>query len=268
MQMKDSVHINSGIYTFTNVLAGVYVIYSHPDTTLYPNAMATYYGDTINWWFAKTVTVTCAKTYTLSIKMKDETAASGKGSVSGTLNDFPSTPLAGVDINLGKTGGTFVMQTKTDNLGFYEFEKIDTGNYTIYVDIPGLPMDSTHQIVITATDTVFTQKNYFADLTKVFVDPASFVFQIQTENNFPVKVYPNPYSGFTNIEYTLEKTQNVSVEVYNLLGEKIHTTSYIQTPGMHRFRFSAAEYGYPEGTYLLRLQTENSSSVTRLVEIK
>ena len=54
----------------------------------------------------------------------------------------------------------------TDSTGYYQFDSLPIGGYTIYVDIPNLPMDSTRSVVITGADSSL-QNNYCPQPTMI-----------------------------------------------------------------------------------------------------
>ncbi len=58
--------------------------------------------------------------------------------------------------------------------------------------------------------------------------PGIIITDIHTDIFFPIgnilkQNYPNPFNLLTNIEYSLEKSSNVKINIYNSLGQKIKT---------------------------------------------
>ncbi len=85
-------------------------------------------------------------------------------------------------------------------------------------------------------------------------------------NNF--KVSPNPYQAETNISYKLEKKSNVSLEVYNMLGERIISlVNDTQTPGYFEYPFNSKDLGLTNGMYLVQLNIDGQTSTTKIVEM-
>jgi hypothetical protein len=79
-----------------------------------------------------------------------------------------------------------------------------------------------------------------------------------------LKVFPNPYSGHTNIYYTLTKPGNIRLEIVNLLGQKVLVLQDgAQEQGDYKQTFSARELGLPAGMYYLRYEYNNMGVVTR-----
>jgi hypothetical protein len=81
-----------------------------------------------------------------------------------------------------------------------------------------------------------------------------------------LEVYPNPFQGQSSISYSLGQKSNVSLEIYNLLGEKQLTIldNEIQAAGLHKYDFSLATTGKASGIYFIRL-ISGSSVVTKQV---
>lgn len=68
--------------------------------------------------------------------------------------------------------------------------------------------------------------------------------------------YPNPFSGLTNIDVFMTKQENLSVEVYNMMGQKVFEKSYgILTPGNHRL---TVNLNAGKGIYLYRVKAGDS----------
>ncbi len=42
-------------------------------------------------------------------------------------------------------------------------------------------------------------------------------------NGVSFEMYPNPTNKLTNLSYSLEQSQNVNVQVYNMLGENVYS---------------------------------------------
>jgi len=65
--------------------------------------------------------------------------------------------------------------------------------------------------------------------------------------------FPNPFYQTTRISYSLQKSGNVSLKVYNLVGEEIYTlVNEFQVAGTYSTIFDA--HHHPGGIYLYKLQ--------------
>lgn len=72
----------------------------------------------------------------------------------------------------------------------------------------------------------------------VMVDPNS-VGEINEINEFDFKLeqnYPNPFNGMTKINYSLSSPDNVTMQIYNILGEMIFFKDFgYQSAGAHQY---------------------------------
>ncbi|HIO72867.1 MAG TPA: PKD domain-containing protein, partial [Flavobacteriales bacterium] len=90
-----------------------------------------------------------------------------------------------------------------------------------------------------------------------------------SDNTIAMSVFPNPYSGETQIVYSLVTDAHITLEVFNILGERIITlANEQQNIGEHRYEFGAVRLGYPNGIYLVKLTANNQVHFERLVELK
>ena len=79
-----------------------------------------------------------------------------------------------------------------------------------------------------------------------------------------VKNFPNPFSQFTNIEYTLDNSANVSLEVYDLTGAVVFSTQAgQQMPGTHTIQVDGS--GLAEGIYYYSLNVNGGTITKKMV---
>ena len=82
-----------------------------------------------------------------------------------------------------------------------------------------------------------------------------------------VAIYPNPYSGNTTITYTLNKKSDVSIEVYNTIGQKMETpVNAAQAAGKYKYNFSAKQKGNATGIYFVKIVVDGQITMKRIVE--
>ncbi len=96
----------------------------------------------------------------------------------------------------------------------------------------------------------------------------SYVANASVEQ-FSLNIYPNPFSGYTTISYLLKDNSDVTLELYNLVGEKVSSLiNTKQTVGPHIFKLNTIESGLNSGIYLLKFKSGNNVVVRKLIQIK
>lgn len=77
--------------------------------------------------------------------------------------------------------------------------------------------------------------------------------EIKKVDLLKLEASPNPYPEQLTIEYDLREKSFVNIEVYDLLGVKIHTlANETKEKGNYLQDFSAKSLGYDSGIYLLK----------------
>ena len=273
---------NFGGYTFTGIIPDDYLIIAEADTLLYSNVVATFHDSTNHWQQATIVTANCNDTITnINVGLIDFPTNIAFGHISGKIQKggpgktgFAGIPFPGVDISLEDFPGGMVKGfTTTDDSGYYEFNNVEEGQYTLYINIPGLDMDSTYTIEITVSsgDTIFPDLNFHVDTTigagMIFVDTTillGLVNYFGTDELFTV--YPNPFKEFTTIAYSLEEKGDVTIELYNVFGQKTKTLYQgKKSAGDFTYRLSAMDAGFSSGVYFVKLTLNNQIQVQRII---
>ena len=92
---------------------------------------------------------------------------------------------------------------------------------------------------------------------------------VEVDENFDVKVFPNPYTDKTNIAYALTKKSKVHIEIFNAIGVKVaDLVNGDQFAGSYKLQFSAADYGFSSGVYYLRMNVDGQLYTKKMVEVK
>ena len=79
--------------------------------------------------------------------------------------------------------------------------------------------------------------------------------------------YPNPFNPVTIIKYGLPKTQNITLEIYNILGQKVLTLfDGLQNAGYHSVTLDASQL--PSGVYVYSIWSEEGVESKLLTLIK
>jgi hypothetical protein len=79
--------------------------------------------------------------------------------------------------------------------------------------------------------------------------------------------YPNPFNPSTTIEFDLPKTSEVTLKIYNILGEEVTTllsTSLLS--GSYKYEWDAS--GLASGVYLYRLEAADFVRTRKMILMK
>jgi hypothetical protein len=84
--------------------------------------------------------------------------------------------------------------------------------------------------------------------------------------------YPNPFNPETNIEFSLPKEQDVSVSVFNLLGQQVRTlVNSRMAAGNHTVRWDGKNdngANVPSGIYFYKMYTPEFSKTNKMVMVR
>ena len=79
--------------------------------------------------------------------------------------------------------------------------------------------------------------------------------------------YPNPFNPSTEINYTLAKSGNITLKVYNLLGSEVATlVDGFMEAGKHSVKFSAKDF--TSGVYFYTIKADNFTSTRKMLLLK
>ena len=79
--------------------------------------------------------------------------------------------------------------------------------------------------------------------------------------------YPNPFNPATQIEFALPRESRVTLEVFNLLGQRVATlVDEVRAVGYHTVSFNASSL--PSGLYLYRMVADQTSFIRKMMLVK
>lgn len=104
-----------------------------------------------------------------------------------------------------------------------------------------------------------------------FVIPTD-VKEIASKKDLSIQLfqnYPNPFNPTTTIRFEVAKVQNVKIELFNALGQKV-TELYndIAHPGVYAVDLNAGALKLASGVYYYKIQTAEFSSTKKMVLMK
>jgi hypothetical protein len=107
--------------------------------------------------------------------------------------------------------------------------------------------------------------SHIYDITLTNIEEESDSYNIPSQ--FTISCYPNPFNNSTRINIELNYFDRISLDVYNVLGEKISTIYNGElNAGIHSFRFNANDY--PSGIYFVRASNEKHAKLIKIIHQK
>lgn len=262
-----------GDYTLMGLRSGYWKVFAYGDTTY----AFEWYNDKDTWADADSVSVTAPGT----ISDKDFSLEVG-GSISGHVYSTEKGPLSGCEV-VAYESSTYLQYlwftAKGDTTiadGSYKIGGLRTGDYYVvamtecdmiwYNDKPTPEQaDLVHVTMSGETSGI----NF--NLPSAVEDEEDQTVSRPTEFELSQN-YPNPFNPGTEIEYTLCKPTQVSLQIYNLLGQKVKTlvNEYQPASSYHIVWDGKNEQGKiaSSGIYFYRLEVNGISQTKRMVLLK
>lgn len=277
---KTQLNVN-GTYQFDSIPYGEYRIAVRPTPSVYPNSLITYFGDTTDWISATAIITTTLTSPGHKIHLHGHLPPSGSNSIHGTLmqnlgiqrsanadNMMASNPIPGVGIVVKRNPGSSTARTVlTDSNGDYDLGSLEDGGYVLFVDIPGMHMTGTYSFNVSGTASV-TGLNYTAGTDSIHPDNLQIgIRELKNSKGGFMTAYPNPFNSQATILLDLKESGVLTLEVYNLLGEKISVLDKgLKQQGTYTYTFSAKKLNYSSGIYFVKLTIGNKTDVIKLIQ--
>lgn len=150
-----------------------------------------------------------------------------------------------------------------DSEGNFKLGVEGYGNYELLLSAPD-KQDEIHQIVVDEQ----------SGLTiKVELTPNSIIDKpVGTARSFKLhSAYPNPFNPLTNIQVDVDKAQFISLEIYNVLGQKVKTLYKGMLQQSQRFVWNGKDNAgntVASGLYFYQLRTKQSIQTKSLTFLK
>jgi glucose/arabinose dehydrogenase len=175
------------------------------------------------------------------------------GAIRGLVTGNSGQPIAGTIISIQHSS----LIDTTDVTGHYTIGGLGDGSFDISFAHLGNRDTILSGITVGPGDTV--QANII--FTTGLVDsqlPISFNLY---------QNYPNPFNTSTNIEYNLEKTSRVRIDIFNISGDKIITlVDSVELAGHHGLIWNAADV--PSGAYFYKITAGIFTETKKMILLK
>lgn len=156
--------------------------------------------------------------------------------------------------------------TETNNSGFSIERKTSIDErWKVVGFVPGFGT-TTERRSYSFTDVNLSMGNYSYRLKQIDFDgTVEYSNEVFAEVGAPrsfalMQNYPNPFNPSTTIEFSIPEASNISVEVYNIIGELVASlVNQTLEAGYHRINFNAGNL--PSGTYVYQLKANNPNGI-------
>jgi Secretion system C-terminal sorting domain len=162
--------------------------------------------------------------------------------------------------------------TETNNRGFEVERKGEKGIYSQVGYVGGFGT-TTEPKSYTFTDSKVATGNYTYRLKQIdFNGTIHYSNEVEVSVNAPATFaldqnYPNPFNPTTMIHYSIPADQQVALNIYNLLGQKVMTlVNEVQKAGQHEVNFNASNLA--SGVYFYKLEAGQQSSIKKMILMK
>jgi hypothetical protein len=106
-----------------------------------------------------------------------------------------------------------------------------------------------------------------SEISTLYQEVTNIADQVQIPRKLELANYPNPFNNNTLITYTIPKSSQVILSVYNILGQKVDTlVKEKKAAGTYKLNYYAGNLS--SGIYIFRLQADNKSAIKKIVLIK
>ena len=274
----DSVPIGyGGSYIVENLSTCVdYVLHGYADQYYYPFLIPRYHYDAFYWFNADVINADWDEQLITGVNInlfEFVPPPIGNSTLEGGVYymDSKGEPVKNVDVVLEYEAPDEkylnpVNYVKTGENGEWKIENLPIGNNKILVDIPGLLLDSTYNVVINEPNTHISGLNYY-------VDTLSGIYIINTgidelSMDCQMTLIPNPNQGYFTIQLIgQESSFDVNeLDILDLRGKMI-LNEKINYKGKY-FSKNIDFGGIESGAYFLKLHTNKGKIVRKLIIYK
>jgi hypothetical protein len=157
--------------------------------------------------------------------------------------------------------------------------KIGSGNPFYTGEYYSQPATISGRLYLAYNDQIGGYSDNFGYFISVVITPSTLVTSIQQDgdNIQPTSLklsqnYPNPFNGQTTIEFDIPQTENISIKIYNELGQEVRELfSGLRLAGYNSLIWDGKNnYGntVSSGKYFYQINTSNYTSTKKMIFLK
>jgi len=194
-----------------------------------------------------------------------------------TVTDLLGVPveLTSFTANVGNNGNVVLnwsTATETNNHLFEIERRAEQGEYFAIGYVNGAGTTTEPQNYSYTDNNVQTGKYYYRLKQVDFNGTFEYTNEIEVDVTAPLSFnleqnYPNPFNPSTNIKYSVPEAGNITLAVYNTVGEEVAVLVNGYSEAGH-FEVSFNASNLPSGVYLYKLQSANSIQTKKMMLLK
>jgi PKD repeat protein len=236
---KTSETENNGKYQFDNLENGTYILFAIPvslsDSSA--NYLPTYYGGKTNWEEASKIYINDSNLSGMNISLQKIPAVkpipSGQDNIEGTVTFESGSSqriMSGSVLPVEKAavylynGTKLIKTTTTSEYGFYRFDNVAAGSYTIQIEYPGAYQLSETLSVTTDGNASTVSVLDASVLRQTIVTGLNSNLEISST----ISVYPNPAKDYLYAEIPADMGEVFKISVFNISGAVVFEKNYQQ----------------------------------------
>lgn len=222
-------------------------------------APPTYYVNSLTWEGAQLVPVE-ANVTGINFSLTG-TGVTGPHCLNGTIVSAQGNAVPNVTIALNDANGNLISFARTNEDGAYSIMNLPAQNMQMLVTAMGYNTISENITIDGNEDINYTLSAPLADDNNT----------VQTAK-FSINNYPNPFNPNTTISFTLVNDEKVSLDIYNIKGQKIKSFFNTQlVKGTHSVVWDGTDNmgkNVSSGIYFSKIKGEKTSSTHKMVLMK
>lgn len=226
------------------------------------SAPPTYYNDDYEWENAQLIYADGpVENVDIELNMPEDY---GQNQVVGDVIDGSREPVRNAAVIFLDSLNHPVRFAMSDETGAYYVSNLPNGTYRAIATLPGY-FTAERQVIVSGDRNLSFEVSSTA--TGVSQQP------VPTPGTAPdVQCYPNPFNPILNIRYNIAETAITSVEVFNVLGQKVRTLVHEpKEAGLHHIRWNGTDdrdVPVASGVYLYRVKNGNYTSSGKILLMK
>jgi len=169
----------------------------------------------------------------------------------------------------GVDRGTISWFTNPDDVRSFDFSRMPEGWDTLYISLDPLEQGNLQVNFRVSSDHAIGEDGWLIDQIAVYMEEFEdeVTSKARVPSDFSFTAFPNPFNSTTTIEYALPYASDVTLNLYNLSGQRIETLVKGRVmAGVHQVTLNACNT--PSGLYFAKLEGVGQSYTQKIMLVK